>query len=174
MDILRLDPDHERWPDLLRQLRHENMARWVVDDDGQPSGAFLFLGALVDGAIVGNLTLREQPIVVPGTTWAGDRERVLRGLDGETLRETYVQTFAVDETYQRRGIGRALQAEALVWTRDRGCVQMRSWSSLDRPENYALKLGMGFALDPAVHEAAEGLRVSGVYFVKRVDGADSG
>ena len=46
---------------------------------------------------------------------------------------------------------------------------MRSWSSLDRRENYALKLGMGFAMDPAVHEAAGGQRVSGVYFVKRVD-----
>ena len=46
---------------------------------------------------------------------------------------------------------------------------MRSWSSLDKPANYALKLSLGFAMHPSVHDAASGYQVSGVYFVKRVD-----
>jgi hypothetical protein len=46
---------------------------------------------------------------------------------------------------------------------------MRSWSSLDKPENYQLKLSLGFALHPSTHDAAAGYPVSGVYFVKRVD-----
>ena len=170
MEIVRLDPDHERWADHVAHLRRVDMARWVVDDDGTPSGSFLFLGAVVDGDVVGNLTLRVQPVSMPATEWSGGEDRPLLDADDNPVHETFVQTFAVDQGHRRRGIGRALQAAALVWTRDAGALQMRSWSSLDKPENYALKLSMGFAMHPSTHDAHGGFQVSGVYFVKRVDG----
>ena len=78
-------------------------------------------------------------------------------------------TFGVEAPQRCRGLGRALQEAALEWTRERGCLQMRSWSSIDKPENYTLKLSLGFAMLPAVHDAASGYPVSGVYFVKRTD-----
>ncbi len=43
---------------------------------------------------------------------------------------------------------------------------MCSWSSLAHPENYALKLGLGFAVFPTVFKTATGEKVKGVYFVK--------
>lgn len=169
MEILRLGPDQERWDAYVAHLRRVDMARWVVGEDGRPKEPSLFLGALVEGDVVGNLALRVQPVTLPATEWSGGEDRPLLDARGVPVRETFVQTFAVDEGHRRRGVGRALQEAALVWTREVGCLQMRSWSSLDKPANYALKLSMGFAMDPAVHAAASGFDVSGVYFVKRVD-----
>jgi GNAT superfamily N-acetyltransferase len=71
--------------------------------------------------------------------------------------------------HRRKGIGRALQEEALVITKELGCIQMRSWSSLDAMANYQLKLNLGFGFHPEIQETPSGLRVSGGYFVKRVD-----
>ena len=170
MKINRFDPEHPLWSALGDQLVRTNMRRWVLDEAGRPTGNLLFLGAIEDGGVVGNLTLEEREILMPATEGSGGIDRPVEDAEGESLRETFVMTFAVDEAYRRRGIGRALQEAALVWTRERGGVQMRSWSSLDKPKNHALKLSMGFAMHPAVHDAAGGFQVSGVYFVKRVDG----
>jgi hypothetical protein len=79
-----------------------------------------------------------------------------------------VQTFHVNETNRRSGLGERLQQHALTVTRDLGCYQMRSWSSLDRDANYLLKLKLGFAAHPAVYKTESGLEVSGIYFVKKV------
>ena len=168
MEIHRIDPSHVHWADHVAHLERTDQARWVLDASGRPTEPFLFLGAVVDGAVVGDLSLRVQPVVVPATEWSGGA-RVLESADGEALREAYVMTFHVVDAFRRRGIGRALQSAALAWAREAGCLQLRSWSSLDRPANYALKLSMGFALDSAIHAAAAGFPVSGVYFVKRVD-----
>lgn len=145
------------------------MAQWVLDEANTPTEPFLFLAATDEEDVVGNLALRMQPVTLPATEWSGGVDKPLLDASGEPVTETFVQTFAVDETHRRRGIGRALQEAAVAWTRDVGCAQMRSWSSMDKPKNYALKLSMGFAMHPAVHDAAGGFQVSGVYFVKRVD-----
>lgn len=171
MDILHIDESHALWSAYVAHLRRVDQARWVVGEDDRPIAPFLFLAAVVDAECVGNLGLREQVIAIPATEWSGGVEKPLGNPAGTPLRETFVQTFFVEAPYRRRGVGRALQEAALCWTRERGCLQMRSWSSLDRPENYALKLAMGFAMHPATHDAAAGYRVSGVYFVKRVDGS---
>ena len=144
------------------------MARWVLDDDAQPHPDHYFLAALADDRIVGNLTIRVQNLVVPGTAWSAGRDHTLTDPDGFPLRETFVATFAVDEAHRRRGYGRALQLAALDLTRDLGCYQLRSWSSLDKPANYALKLSLGFAIHPAIQEAHTGQQISGVYFVRTV------
>lgn len=170
MEISRIDPAHETWADLVAHLRRVDHAQWVLDEKDEPTGTFLFLAAVAEGEVVGDLTLEPRNIVLPATEWSGGKKTTLLDAARQPVRETYVMTFCVEEPHRRRGIGRALQEAALAWTKEVGCMQMRSWSSLDKPVNYALKLSMGFAMDPAVHDAAGGIQVTGVYFVKRVDG----
>ena len=95
-------------------------------------------------------------------------DRTILGPDGEPLTETFVQTFFVNEGFRRRGLGELLQLEGLSVTDQLGAYQMRSWSSLDKPVNYQLKLKLGFAAHPAIYETDSGLKVSGIYFVKTV------
>ena len=169
MTILRLDAAHEQWVPYVAHLRRVEQARWVLGDDDLPTEPFLFLAAVEGGEVVGNLALCVQMIAMPATEWSGGVEKPLVDGEGDPLRETFVQTFFVEAPHRRQGIGRALQEAAVAWTREAGCAQMRSWSSLDKPENYALKLSMGFAMQPSVHDSWGGYQVSGVYFVKRVD-----
>lgn len=145
------------------------MARWVFDGD---SGALRpdlhCLGVLVGEQIAGHITLRVQPVLIPATEWSGGQAAPLPGPDGAPLSETFVQTFAVEAAHRRQGFGRALQLAALDLTRALGGYQMRSWSSLDKSANYALKLSLGFAAHPAVQVTSSGQAISGVYFVKTV------
>ena len=143
------------------------MARWVLDD-GQPAPDVYLLGVMVAEQVIGHISLRVQDLIIPSTAWSTGQDHALRGSTGEPLRETFVNTFAVDETHRRQGCGRALQVAALDLTRDLGCYQMRSWSSLDKTANYALKISLGFAAHPAVYESEDGLLISGVFFVKTV------
>ena len=169
MHISRLDPDHPNWEALAAHLAAHGDASWVLDGGGQPkNGRLVFLGALVDEQLVGSLTLLKQPIEIPATEWAEDRELCLRDAGGSVLYEMFVQTFSVDEAYRRRGIGRALQEEALQQARMLGCYQVRSWSSLDKTANYELKLAMRFAFHPAIYQTDSGLKVSGGYFIRVV------
>jgi len=122
----------------------------------------------LEGQVVADLTLIKRPIEIPPSEWAGERDRILRDASGQPLYETFVQTFRVNEEHRRKGYGRALQLEALRLTKELGCIQMRSWSSLDKPANYALKLSLGFGFHPEIQETSSGLKVSGGYYVKRV------
>lgn len=169
MMIIQLGPGSSDWPLLVLHLKAGNDARWVLDEANLPMDEnLIFLAGLVEGDVVGSLTLIRQQITIPETEWVGDRDRILRNAAGEPLFETFVQTFRVDEAYRRKGIGQALQIEAVRVTRETGCIQMRSWSSLDASANYHLKLSLGFGFHPEVQQTSAGLRVSGGYFVKRV------
>ncbi len=169
MQIKQLTPQDVEWAAYCAHLRACNHAQWVLDDNNQPKDeAMIFIGGMVDGEVVGSLTLIVQPITVPETEWVGDRERTIPGPDGNPLTETLVETFYVDRDHRRHGIGQALQEKALEITAAQGCCQMRSWSSLDKPANYQLKLKLGFGFHPEVQVTASGLKVSGGYFVKRV------
>ena len=143
------------------------MARWVFDN-GQPAPDVYLLGVMAVEQVIGHISLRVQALVIPPTAWSTGQDHTLRRSTGEPLRETFVNTFAVDETHRRQGCGRALQIAALDLTRELGCYQMRSWSSLDKTANYALKISLGFAVYPAVQETGDGQLISGVYFVKTV------
>jgi len=165
-----LTPDHPLWQSLTAHLHTCKQAREVLEEDDAPKDQdSIFLAVVVDGKVVASLTLVKQPVTIPLTEWAGQRDRQLRDEDGTPQYETFVQTFFVDEPHRRKGYGLALQQEALVQTTHLGCVQMRSWSSLDKTANYQLKLKLGFAFHPEVQQTASGLKVSGGYFVKRVD-----
>jgi GNAT superfamily N-acetyltransferase len=143
------------------------MARWALDD-GQPAPDVYLLGVMEADRIVGHLSMQVQDLIIPSTEWSSGQDHALHHSNGEPLRETFVHTFAVDDTHRRQGCGRALQIAALDLTRELGCYQIRSWSSLDKTANYALKISLGFAVHPAVCETEGSHLISGVYFVKTV------
>ena len=168
-NLIRIRPGEDNWPVLVDYLKDCDQAQWVLNKDDQPKHADMrFLAVVVEGQVVADLTLLKRPIEVPPSEWAGDRERILRDVSGQPLYETFVQTFRVAESHRRKGYGRALQLEALQVTKELGCIQMRSWSSLDKPANYQLKFSLGFGFHPEIQQTASGLKVSGGYFVKRV------
>jgi GNAT superfamily N-acetyltransferase len=169
MKIVRLYPKSPEWSSLVTHLKAHNDARWVLDENEQPKPeGLIFFVVLVEGEVVGSLSLVRQEITIPETEWAGDRDRILRDPAGDPLYETQVQTFRVDEVHRRRGFGSALQEAAFNFTRETGCIQMRSWSSLEKHANYQIKLSLGFGFHPAVQVSAAGQEISGGYFVKRV------
>jgi len=135
---------------------------------GQPIAEGVYLLAREGEAIIGHISLKVQPLIAPATEWSQNRELPLTDAQGQPLHETYVQTFAVEAGFRRRGYGRALQEAALEATKALGCYQMRSWSSTDKPANYALKLAMGFAAHPTTFALPDGRLISGVYFIQRV------
>ncbi len=165
MIIEQFSRDDHRWAAYRAHLDRARMARWAVTSDGQPLAQTYYLGVMVEQAVVGHLSLLRQPLCLPA---AGDQPGAPLRLDGTPLDELFVQTFAVDTEHRRRGYGRALQQAALRLAHDLGVYQLRSWSSDDHPENYALKLRLGFAACPALYETDNGLKVSGIYFVKTV------
>ncbi|MCP4230222.1 MAG: GNAT family N-acetyltransferase [bacterium] len=165
--IEHVNPASELWSALATHLSRSGNARWALDGD-KPKPDVHCIGALVDDDVIGHISLHIRDIVIPATEWSEDKEGLLTGEDGGRLKETFVNSFNVEEDYRRQGYGRELQLAGLELTRELGGIQMRSWCSLDKPAAYALKLSLGFAAHPAISEAWNGMLVSGVYFVKRV------
>ncbi len=161
-------PKHPLWTEYVAHLERVNMAKWIMDEKGQPLPNVYFSGICDGNKVVGHISIQVQDIVSPATEWSKGKEVPVLGADGKILRETFVQTFAVEKTYRRQGHGSALQLSALKLTKELGCYQMRSWSSADKNANYALKLKLGFAAHPAVSQTMDGQSISGVYFVKTV------
>lgn len=117
------------------------------------------------------MSSRLQAIASPETEWSAEHQYDvhLRDTTGRPYRETFVQAFSVEEPYRRQGHGKSLQLAALDLSRELGAYQMRSWSSLDKRANYALKLSLGFVVHPAVQKSGvTGQLISGVCFVKVV------
>jgi GNAT superfamily N-acetyltransferase len=167
--VERFTPYHSRWPAYVAHLERVAMARDVaLEPDGRPKDGAIYLGVVAAGEVVGNIAITVQDMIVPATEWSGGRETPLTAADGRPLRETFVESFGVEEAYRRRGFGRVLQLAALDLTRALGCYQMRSWSSVDKQANYALKLALGFAAHPAIYVSRRGVPISGVYWVKTV------
>lgn len=162
---------HPQWQAYLDHLQRVDVLRHALDEE-QPKQNTYYLGIWQEERIVGHISIQLQPIVAPATPWSENQDIPILDSSGQVLKETFVQTFAVEGRHQRRGYGRALQQAALDKTRALGGYQMRSWSSTDRPANYALKVAMGFAVHPAVYRLPSGREISGVYFVMRVWGYD--
>jgi GNAT superfamily N-acetyltransferase len=167
MRIEILNSEHCLWLKMIAHLQQVDMARWVLNGS-HPRPNTHFLAAAIDTAVIGHIAIEQRKLMVPATEWSDNQSTPLRQLNGAPIFETFVNTFAVEKAYRRRGFGRALQQAALTHTKALGCYQMRSWSSLDNPANYALKFSLGFAVHPAIQQSASGQPISGVYFVKTV------
>lgn len=133
--------------------------------------------AFVLGVFVGKDLIAHLAVLLQPLAHRADEPIALLELDNESFTDAYppgliegfVQTFDVEEPYRRRGVGSRLQLAALEECRNRGAHQLRSWSSLDRPANYALKIALGFAAHPGhSYLPAHDRWVRGTYFVKPV------
>jgi GNAT superfamily N-acetyltransferase len=161
-NIARIDQGHELWAELEEHLQRSGDWRWVSNEQGILPGV-RFIAALCDGRVVGHISLKQQELEVPS------EPPTSLSLSGRNVYENFVQTFHVDEAYRRQGLGSALQLEALEWSRELGCFQLRSWSSLDRQANYALKLKLGFAFCPGTYVVPSiGQQIPGGWFVKQL------
>lgn len=166
IEIQQITDEDALWPTLTDHLRRVGMARHaLVDGEAKPDT--YYLAACTKNTIVGHISIRQQPLIVPPSYLTQNEDKAL-DMHGEPLSETFVQTFAVEADHRRQGYGRALQQAALDLTAQLGAYQMRSWSSADKQANYDLKLSMGFAAFPALYPMPGGQPISGMYFVKVV------
>lgn len=166
--IEEIEPESNYWSELIEYLEKSEEKQWVIDENNRAFENVRFMAAVENGQIIGCITIKKQDMICPATEFSGGQEFPISNPDGKPLHETFVQTFSVQEAYRRQGYGRQLQQAALELTRRLGCYQMRSWSSIDRPANFALKISMGFAVHPAKFELPDGRQISGAYFVMHV------
>ncbi|HMM28428.1 MAG TPA: GNAT family N-acetyltransferase [Aggregatilineaceae bacterium] len=168
MSVITINPGHPLWLAFVIHLGRHDMARIVLDEDGAAQPDVHYLAASIGDLVVGNLCLRYQPILIPADEASGGEPTPLLGPGEQPFTELFVCAFAVENEYRRQGHGRELQLAGLALARELGCYQVRSWSSLDKAANFALKMSLGFALHPAVEIAANGAPISGAYFVMHV------
>ena len=126
---------------LERRYDHAKEQQVLASFDDERAVGFLLLLVQVIGAEEGR-----SPLVV----------------HGEALTEGYVNAFGVDPAYRRRGVGRLLQEAAIAYCRSVGCYQIRSRSPITATENYALKLAMGYTIQPSNENDS-------YYFIKRIE-----
>ena len=136
---------------LLALAEQIGQARYIVAQPTHTDATHL-LGAWRNGACVGFLLLWLQVL-------GSDVGRPPILVAGRALREGYVEAFAVDPAWRRQGIGERLQEHAIAVCRAQGCYQIRSRSPITSHENYALKLKMGYAIQPSAENDS-------YYFIK--------
>ena len=71
-------------------------------------------------------------------------------MDGIKLTEAKINVFAVDEDYRNQGIGKRLQLKVIEDAKAKNCNQVTSYSTFDKVENYSIKLGLGFCVQPEI------------------------
>ena len=155
--IARWNASHPRWAELDRlfaELGHGG------DLEGKSTHYHLGLYTLVaftPAEVVGFLRFWTQEIGV-------DEDRPGFLVDGSAAVEAKSVAFAVRPEWRRRGIGRRLQEAAIDWARELRCYQLRSRSAYRCTENHALKLSLGFGIQPALQERSDAPDRS-VYFL---------
>lgn len=132
-----------QFAELLAVAERLNQAKYIQVMPAHVDEAIL-LGAELDGRYVGFLRCFVQVI------GREEGRPPVRDATGAPLREGYVEAFGVLPEYRRRGIGRCLQEAAIAHCRARSCYQIRSRSPVTSVENYALKLAMGYAVQPSL------------------------
>jgi len=95
------------------------------------------------------------------------RRPPIRDAAGQPLREGFVEAFGVVPNARRQGIGQRLQQHAIAVCSQRGCYQIRSRSPITSHENYALKLKMGYAIQPSADNDS-------YFFIKTVRSSSAG
>ncbi len=108
--------------------------------------------AVCDGEPVGLISIswRELPAPLPATG------------------EGFVDIIEVRQRFRRRGVGRQLVEMASARIAERGCYQIRAWSSEDKVAAIAMWKALGFALCPGRETFGRGRREVNGCFVARV------
>lgn len=138
-EVLPATPEYEQ---LLATADALQQKRYVLVRESYAERSVL-LGAFLQNECVGFLHFMIQVI-------GSDMKRPpIYNSEGEVLREGYVEAFGVVDLYRRQGIGQTLQEYVLNYCSDHDCYQVRSRSPITSRENYALKLKMGYAIQPS-------------------------
>lgn len=139
--IIIVKPDTPQFQAVLDVAEQLDQARYVTRDYAHADASFV-LGAWLDHACVGFLRLLIQII-----GRSEGRPPIMRA--NQALREGFVEAFGVLPQVRRHGIGQALQEYAIMQATQSECYQVRSRSPVTSVENYALKLKMGYAIQPS-------------------------
>lgn len=130
------------------------------------SGCYLIICGFLNEKIVAHISLKIQliriPILAPSAKIPSDFVFMEE-------KEIFVYTFAVEKLLRNKGIGTRLQKEAIKTGIENRYYQMRSWSSLDKKQNYRIKHKLGFCIVPGwtyVERLNEWFE--GVYFIKKL------
>ncbi len=163
MDVARWTPDHPRWSELLQACEDLDQGGLEQKQNDDHLG-FYTVVAYTEDEVIGFLRFWTQQIGV-------DEEKPPLFANGAQVIEAKSVAFGVRPPFRRRGIVRRLQEAAISWARELGCYQLRSRSSYSCAENHALKLSMGFCIQPFVGEE----RDESAYFVLplKIQTADS-
>jgi GNAT superfamily N-acetyltransferase len=114
--------------------------------------------AFMDGSeIVGAIRYCKQII--------GDEQRCPHlERNGTPIAEAKINAFAVSSKMQNLGIGKLLQKAVLSHAKEQSCFQVASYSTYDKLANYAVKLSLGFCIQPETQ--TDGTK--GCYFLMRL------
>ena len=83
---------------------------------------------------------------------------------GQMLTEAKINAFAVNSQHRKKGIGKQLQLKVIEDARTKGCSQVASYSTYDKVENYAVKVSLGFCIQPEVQPNG----TKGCYFLMKL------
>lgn len=142
VSLLDVQPLTPRFDELVATAAQLNQAKYIAREYGH-ADEVLLLGAVCGTSCVGFILCLVQVI------GREEGRPALRDAAGTILREGYVEAFGVLPEYRRRGIGRRLQEQVVERCVERGCYQLRSRSPTSSTENYALKLSLGYAVQPS-------------------------
>ncbi|MBV9470261.1 MAG: GNAT family N-acetyltransferase [Abitibacteriaceae bacterium] len=147
VEIARWDSSHARWAELMQACSDLGHGADLEAKTADYHLGLYTLVAFTPHEVVGLLRFWTQQIGL-------DEDKPLLLIEGEPTIEAKSVAFAVRPEFRRQGIGRRLQEAAIEWARELGCYQLRSRSYYSCQENHALKLSMGFAIQPAVQKEA--------------------
>jgi GNAT superfamily N-acetyltransferase len=153
--ILEIDEQHALWGQLLAMaaaLGEAETTRLTLQ--GEHFKASQVLAAFAGDQPAGYLRFITQRL-------GEDENRPLVAFNGQVLVEAKIIGFAVLPEYRNRGLGRALQREAIRRAREAGCYQIRSRSHARHAANHHLKIALGFAIQPSLEDDS-------VYFVMKL------
>jgi GNAT superfamily N-acetyltransferase len=149
----------EQQQDMLLAFIHE-----VAPDQAQfiegtyfRHGANITFAAIENGEILGVIRYCRQKI-------GYEQKCDLIFHRGEALEEAKINAFAVATDFRNCGVGKALQRKVIEHARKSGCSQVASYSTYDKVSNYAVKISLGFSIQP--ERQADG--TTGCYFLMRL------
>ena len=125
--------DLNEWFQLRKRLwdatLDEDHRSEMLDILDHPETELILVAESADGKLIGFLEASIRPFVE----------------DCCTDNVGYLEGWFVDPEFRRRGIGRALVAEAEKWARRQGCVEMASDAEIGNETSLAAHLNLGYA-----------------------------
>jgi len=84
--------------------------------------------------------------------------------NSKPLKEAKINAFAVQTNFRNRNIGTLLQQRVIDDAKEQGCYQLASYSTFDKAANYAIKIRLGFCVQPEIQPDG----TMGAYFLMKL------